>query len=143
MSNNKALSKLGMAFAISTIIIPIQRGVAAEGQAKDCLQLLRVDHSSVVDDQNILFYLKNGDIYLNHLAHPAIGLDANQPFMHETTIGQICRNDTITVLEERVFGFMRGASSTLGSFEPIDEARAQRLMSGEAAPVESEPVEAE
>lgn len=141
MKFTKPISKLSMAIAIPMIAIPLQQGVAATGESTACLQLRRIDHTHVVDDQNILFYLRGDNIYLNHLENPAIGLDVNEPFMYETSVGRICENDFITVLERSVFGLRRGASSTLGRFEPVDDATAQSLRSGETAPVETEAVE--
>jgi hypothetical protein len=101
--------------------------IAAESEPTTCVELTRIDHTRVVDDQNILFYMRNGDIYSNHLSHPAPEIDRNRPFMYATSIGRICKGDIITVLENWGFGFTQGASTTLGRFEPIDEARASSL----------------
>jgi len=98
-----------------------------DGKPVNCVALMTVDRTDVVDNQNILFYMRNGDIYLNRLAHPVDGLDRNRPFLHQTSTGQICRGDIITVLEDWGFGFTAGASSTFGSFGPIDTASADAL----------------
>jgi len=87
--------------------------------------------------------MHGGNIYVNRLPHAAIGLDHNRPFMYRTSIGRICANDMITVLEDRGFGFTAGGSSALGKFERIDQARADSLRSREPASVEIEPVELE
>jgi hypothetical protein len=100
--------------------------VAREAELEACLNLMQIDHTRVIDDQNILFYMRNGDIYLNRLSHPAPELD-HQPFMYRTTVGRICKGEIITVLENWSFGFTQGASTTLGRFEPIDEAQAVSL----------------
>jgi hypothetical protein len=134
---------LGVAVTLSALALPVHKAVAATAELATCVDLNRIDHTHVVDDRNILFYLRGGNIYLNRLAHAAIGLERNRPFMYRTSIGRICANDLITVLEDWGFGFTPGASSALGKFELIDEARADSLRSGEPAGVEIEPVELE
>ena len=132
------ISALAVASVLAMMAGPAQKAAAVDTEPRACLDLMRIDHTSVVDDQNILFYTHGGGIYLNHLSHRAPGLDMNRPFMYRTSLSRLCQHDVITVLEDHFFGFFEGASTTLGKFEPIDEARAQALKSGEATAVEEE-----
>ena len=106
---------------------------AKEPEAKSCVDTTRVDYTHVIDDQNILFYMRGGDIYLNRLSQPAPGLDRNRPFLHRTTVNRLCKHDIITVLEDWGFSFEPGASTTLGEFTPVDEEQAAAMRREAAA----------
>lgn len=120
---------LGILSALSMTAGPAYSAGVTNPQEVNCLDLMRIDHTEVVDNQNILFYMLNGRIYLNKLLQPAPGLDRHDAFMYKTAIGQLCRLDTVTVLERWGFGLTAGGSSTLGKFMPVDEARAEALLS--------------
>lgn len=135
------IGTLGLASALSLIAGPAESAVAPRTGTAACLQLVRIDHTRVVDDQNILFYTRSGNIYLNKLDYRVPGLGPNRPFMYRTSIGQICRNDSITVLEDWGFGFVAGATGGLGDFQQIDEAQAKALTGGVQPKDRLEPVE--
>jgi hypothetical protein len=131
--NIKLLSALGLVSSMALLAAPVQNAAAAGAKADtNCVSLLQIDHTHVVDNQNILFYMRGGDIYLNTLEHSAPGLDQNQPFEYTTPMDQLCKSDIITVLENQGFALRRGASSTLGKFVPIDKARAEQLVNDAA-----------
>ncbi|WP_405233258.1 hypothetical protein [Lentisalinibacter salinarum] len=44
------------------------------GPPEQCLSLIRIERSEVVDDRNILFHMRNGDIYRNQLPYRCSGL---------------------------------------------------------------------
>lgn len=123
---------LGIFSTLSVTGAAYSAGVEDE-EAVDCVDLMRVDHTYVVDEQNILFYMRGRGIYLNRLSHPVPGLDPNQPIMYRTPIGQLCRLDTVTALERWGFGLTEGASGTLGKFMPVDKEQADALRKGEVA----------
>lgn len=127
------IGTLGVVSALSLIAAPAESAGAPGTKPAACLQLVRIDHTRVVDDRNILFYMRNGGVYLNQLDHRLPGLGPNRPFMYRTSIGQLCRNDSITVLEDWGFGFTAGATGGLGPFQRIDEAQAKALTSGVGA----------
>lgn len=84
-----------------------------------CISLNRVDHTTVVDDETILFHMLDGSVYRNVLPHGCPGLDDQQPFMYRTTVGRLCSVDVVTVLEDVGFDFVPGASCGLGEFQSI------------------------
>ena len=134
---------LGVAATFGALGTPAYAAGAAaapDSEAKSCVDLRRIDYTHVVDDQNILFYMYGGNIYLNRLSHPATGLDRHQPFMYRTNVGNLCKGEIITVLEDWGFGFTPGASTTLGKFAPIDAAAANDLRRGQQVEVQEEPV---
>ncbi|MDA9050158.1 DUF6491 family protein [Pseudomonadales bacterium] len=95
--------------------------------AKRCVSLMRVDRTDVVDDENILFYMKGGEVYVNRLPRRCLGLNSRQAFMYRASAGQLCDVDIISVLESLGSGFAQGPSCGLGSFHPITEEAAREL----------------
>jgi hypothetical protein len=72
--------------------------------AEQCIRMTSIDHTRVVDESNILFYMKGGEIYLNRLPHRCPGLRSRDPFMYRTSLNQLCNVDIITVLQNIGFG---------------------------------------
>lgn len=115
--------------AVMLGMLAVAAATSAAAQAADpesmepqrCISLRTIDHTEVLDDQNILFYMRGDRIFLNRLKHSTPGLRKDQPFMYETVGSQLCANDQITVLERWPFGLTRLGSASLGQFEPIDE----------------------
>lgn len=101
--------------------------------AKRCVSLARVDRTHVLDDSNILFYMRGKKVYINKLPRKCHGLRRADSFMYKTSLSQLCDLDIITVLENIGFGFSRGPSCGLGLFYPIDIERARELR-GQKAP---------
>jgi len=99
------------------------------GEKESCVSLTRIDRTRVVDERTILFYMRGGDIYLNRLPHRCIGLRRGKTFMYKTSLNQLCNVDIITVLDDIGFGFSRGASCGLGSFQLIGEEAAKMVLS--------------
>jgi hypothetical protein len=97
---------------------------------RHCVSLLRIDRTDIVDDSNILFYMTNGTIYRNQLPHRCPGLRTADSFMYRTSLNQLCDLDIITVLNSLGFGFMRGPSCGLGSFQPVTKDEVALLKEG-------------
>lgn len=93
---------------------------------KRCINTRLIQNTHVLDDQNILFYMRDGKIYHNHLSSACPGLRHN-PFMYSIPMTQLCNIDIITVLEYRIFGFERGPSCGLGDFTPVTKETAQQM----------------
>lgn len=93
-----------------------------------CVNLRQIDRTKVVDDKNILFYMKDDRIYRNRLPHRCAGLGFEESFMYRSTLNQLCDVDIITVLDDIGFGFRSGISCGLGMFYPIDEDMADDLL---------------
>jgi len=92
-----------------------------EAEAENCISLSRIDRTRVIDNQNILFFMKGGDVYSNELPHKCNGLRKGKTFMYKTSLNRLCNVDTITVLDDIGFGFSRGATCGLGKFQPVEE----------------------
>lgn len=121
---------------------------AAEGdEPVSCIGLSSIRRTEIIDDKNIAFFMRNGDVYLNRLDRACVGLRRDQPFSYRTSIGQLCNVDVITVLEDYGLGLTRGAACGLGMFEPSDKETLEALkarINGEEQPeitVKSIPVD--
>jgi hypothetical protein len=108
-----------------------------DDEPRRCLTLIRVDYTEVIDDRHIAFHMRGSDIYVNELERRCPGLRQNTPFSYRTSTGQLCRVDSITVLENLGFGMREGATCGLGMFVPIDED-ALAMLKGEEAEAEIE-----
>ena len=84
-------------------------------QKVDCIDLIRIDRSEVLDDQTILFHMKGGKIWRNRLPYRCPQLGFEKAFSHRTSINRLCSVDTITVLNTTAR--MPGATCGLGEFE--------------------------
>ncbi len=99
----------------------------AAGPPEQCLSLIRIDRSEVIDDRNIIFHMQNGDLYRNQLPYRCPGLSLHDTFMYRTSLNQLCNLDIITVMDNIGFGLSPGASCGLGHFYPITEEQADKL----------------
>lgn len=126
-----------------------QEAAAQEAGAQDagnqdrlrCIRLSRIDRTEVMDDQTIAFYLTGGRVYLNRLDRACRNLGRNRPLAYETSTGQLCASDTITVIEDFA-GVNAGDTCGLGEFVLTDEEDIEVLKGGRE-PVEVEPEEVE
>jgi hypothetical protein len=98
-----------------------------DSEARDCVELMRIDRTEVVDDDTVLFYMRNGEIYRNDLRSSCPTLEFEQRFMYRTFSSRLCEIDAITVIDDVGFGFVPIASCGLGKFEPIAETMAEDL----------------
>lgn len=117
-------------------VVPFSGTLADElddEKAERCILINRIDKTAVIDDRNILFYMRGKDVYLNQLPRRCGGLGAERTFMYQTSLSQLCDLDTITVLSARAGGFMPGASCGLGKFQPITEEDADALRNAKPA----------
>ena len=97
------------------------------GPPEQCVNLSSIDHTSVVDDRNILFYMHGNKIYRNHLPYKCTGLKINKTFMYRTSLHQLCNVDIITVLDNLGFGYSPANSCGLGLFYPVTKDDVAKL----------------
>ncbi len=103
-----------------------------------CLRSRSITKTDVIDDYNILFYLRGRAIYRNTLPRRCTGLARDRRFMYRTTISRICDRDTISILHDSGSGISPGRSCRLGRFHPISKDEVQALK-GEQD-IEPEPI---
>lgn len=84
-----------------------------DGEDADiCLDAAHIDHTVVIDDRTILFYMRGNKIWKNTLHNDCPSLKFQRAFTEEIRGGQVCSNrQMIRVLET-------GVRCSLGGFTP-------------------------
>lgn len=109
-----------------------------------CVSLSRIDRTDVIDDRNIAFHMRGGDIYVNELSRACPRLDRERRFSYRTSTSQLCSMDLIRVLENSGLGIRAGIACQLGMFVPATEELVEILKGNEeAAEIEVEDIEIE
>ena len=87
------------------------------GEAQSCIQVSRIQSTRVHSDDTIDFNMGGRTVYRNILPSRCYSLGFEERFAYETTTGQLCDVDTITVLHA---DGARGTTCGLGEFLPIE-----------------------
>lgn len=95
------------------------------GEPVNCVQLNQVRSTTVRDDKNIDFEMRNGQVFRNTLPHSCPGLGFQRTFGYRNVTNQLCSVDTITVVQTGG-GPTRGATCGLGQFVPMKPAPAEK-----------------
>jgi hypothetical protein len=96
-----------------------------------CLYMSDVRRTAILDDNNILFYMRNGTIYQNHLRNTCFMLKSANRFTYGSSpMRRLCVGDLIQVLPESSFGGAPFPTATcnLGTYLPIDKDVADDLL---------------
>lgn len=105
--------------------------------ARNCVSLIRLRRTEVIDDRTILFHLRNGEILRNYLPNACPNLEQEDRFGYQARNRQLCDVDTITVLPRSGIG---GFTCRLGPFYPMLPEELEELREGpsrsEVTPVE-------
>ncbi|MDP6992971.1 MAG: hypothetical protein QGF87_01335 [Woeseiaceae bacterium] len=106
----------------------------------DCIQVRNIRRTDVLDDRNILFHMRGRTIYHNMLPRQCGGLAREDRFSYQTSIGRLCRLDSIRVLYDDPFGLRAGNRCSLGLFRKIDREDAEALKEGVGMRPEANPL---
>jgi len=91
------------------------------GETKNCVSTNLIRSMDAIDDKNILVKLNNGEVWLNAVSGKCSGAGSASTYLQYTTsIGQLCRNDIIHVVDNSG-GFMVG-SCGLNEFQKLEKA---------------------
>jgi hypothetical protein len=104
------------ALALAAATMTGSPAVAAEAETVDCIQLQSIDRTEVVDDQTILFHLRNRTVLQNKLPFRCFGLKFDDGFAYKTSTNQLCGNLDI------IHPVRSGGSCGLGPFERVTPA---------------------
>lgn len=88
------------------------------GPAVDCVSIAAIRSTNVVDNKTIDFVMNGRKTLRNTLPNSCPQLGFERAFSYQTSIGQLCSVDIITVIVQGG-GLTRGASCGLGKFVPI------------------------
>jgi len=109
--------------------------------SKSCIDTRRISQTHVADAENILFYMRGGDIYVNRLPRKCMSLAREKKFSYRTSNSRLCDLDTIRVLYNMGGGLTQGAGCGLGKFYAITEEEAKAVRAGPDTEIEAEPIE--
>ncbi len=98
-----------------------------DGEARTCIDLRSVRRTEVIDDRNVLFYMRGSTVYHNILPHQCGGLAREDRFSYTTSIGRLCSLDMIRVLYSDPFGLREGNACQLGKFHKITREDAKAM----------------
>ena len=107
--------------------------------AQACIYQPNIEHTRIVDDRNILFYMHDRVVYQNTLPEQCYSLHARNRFTYGEARGhRLCMNNLITVVEDPADilrgGVSRGNLCKLGAFVPVDAEVADDLIAAANAP---------
>jgi len=124
-------------FVVATLVVAtsaVAQGGAADVEGafdrtpQDCVIVSQIDQTDAVDDQNLIFTMRNRKVYRNHLPRQCPGLERENRIAYESRNARLCSIDTITVLEQRFgIGFQPGFTCRLGEFVPLSPAEIEDL----------------
>src|SRR5215471_2419401 len=99
--------------------------------AQSCVYMADVRRTTILDDNNILFQMRDGTIYQNRLRTTCFMLKNADRFTYgASSLRRLCVGDLIQVLPESSFGGapFPMATCTLGNYLPIDKEVADDLI---------------
>lgn len=101
---------------------------------RDCIQSSSIRQTEAVDDQNVLFFMRDRTVYRNHLPRKCPGLEREDRFSYRLEgTRRLCSIDTITVLQDTPFGaggiggLRDGFTCRLGEFVPLSPEEVEDL----------------
>ena len=68
-----------------------------------CVNSRTIKRTSVIDDRNIVFYMRGSRIYINVLPRECRGLSHQRRFSYTTVTRSLCNSDSIRILRETGF----------------------------------------
>lgn len=97
---------------------PAADPAAAEATARTCIPIIQIRQNEFPDDSTIVFRMRGGHDYVNHLPHRCFGLKFERGFSYTTSLNRLCNTDIIHVIHQGGGGAI-GSSCGLGLFAPI------------------------
>ncbi len=142
--HRKVLTAL-LVLGAPAIALASEEGVDGE-DGQRCINSRTIRRTDVVDDSNIIFYMRGSKIYLNTLPKTCKGLSDERRFTYGSYTRSLCEFDRISVLKDSTFGAYEGRACKLGRFRLVTQDDVaylfeQRQRVPEAERVDPPPVE--
>jgi hypothetical protein len=130
---NARSKRIAVASAVALLAAVGPKSAAAQAEptaAKSCVYLPDIDHTKIVNERNILFYLRNKTILQSSFREPCWGLHEKTRFTYgSTALKRLCAGDMITLLADTSFGGVASANTCkLGMFLAIDDDEVDDLL---------------
>ena len=90
-------------------------------ESERCVNSRTIKRTAVLDDRNIVFYMRGSKIYINVLPRECRGLSHQRRFSYTTVTRSLCNSDSIRILRGTGYGFEEGRSCRLGLFHPTTD----------------------
>jgi hypothetical protein len=103
----------------------------SDREAERCVRVSRIRRTKVIDDQNIAFYMRNRDVYINSLPRRCPQLANEDRFAYTARGGQLCSTDVITVLQQFAGRLEAGFTCRLGEYVPTDAETIDIMIAAE------------
>lgn len=113
---------------------------ASDDGVRNCINASRIRSTKVIDDRNILFYMRGKTIYHNVLPRRCPGLRREGRFSYRITTGNLCHRDLIRVLYSSGMGLDEGVGCGLGYFREVTEEDAEGIIEGLPRDTEVKPL---
>jgi hypothetical protein len=131
---NARSNPIAVACAAALLVAGGAQSAAAQAPqtaAKICVYLPDIDHTKIVDERNILFYLRNNTILQNSMLAPCYGLHAKTRFAYgSASLRRLCAGNMITLLSDLSFGGVAASNTCkLGMFLPVNDDEVDDLLS--------------
>jgi hypothetical protein len=110
--------------------------VPAPDAAQACVYQPNIDHTRILDDRNILFFMRNHTTYQNTLKDQCYSLKMINRFTYgEAPMHRLCTGNLITVLHDLTpGGVTRNNLCRLGMFVPVDDDVVDDLIAAAESP---------
>ncbi len=101
---------------------------------RDCILTSNIRQTEAVDDQNVLFFMRDRTVYRNHLPRKCPGLEREDRFSYRLEgTRRLCSINTITIIEDSPFGagvggLRDGFTCRLGEFVPLSPEEVEDLV---------------
>ena len=114
----------GCAYGEGTSSVPLadDASIKLVGKPEKCIQMSRLDHSNVIDNDTIDFHVGR-KIYRNRLPSSCPGLKSEDRILIENRTGSLCSMDVVYTLYDYGGQLTRGAACGLGEFQPIEKVK--------------------
>jgi len=104
-------------------VYPVDESVPSQ----KCIRPRLIRATEVIDDRNILFYLRGKQVFRNVLPRRCRGLERGGAFSYNSRYGRLCSVDSINVLGPTGYGLEDGRLCGLGVFYPMNEAEVKAI----------------
>lgn len=142
---DKRIYLVAAAFCLLTLTPAVLTFAQDEGDVDEggerCIDTRQIRTTRIIDNRNVLFYMRDRTIYHNELPHACSGLRRGKAISYRTALSKLCSIDTINVLDDYGAGMSLGPSCRLGKFRPVTKEEADALRDGKDADIEPEPIE--
>ena len=103
---------------------------AFEALSERCLQTSRIRSHQVLDEQHIVFRMRNGDHYLTRLPRRCVGLRWGNAIRLDVRGNRLCRLDTIRALPRDSFSIDPGVPCMVQGFQQVTPEQVEYLREG-------------